>query len=549
MPHISRTVVIPSAGIGQRLDRFTRDYNKAMCTLGAKPIISYILEKFTKEDEIIILTGYKGDLLKQVIRCCYPDWNNISFIDVDIFEGPGSGLGYSLSKAHDRLQKPFIFWSNDTVIEEDIAAFDYSENWLLCASMTGILNPENYRHADVHEGLVTKVLPKGEYDKSGYSTFPYVGVSFIKDFKDFGKVYQEDPELFIVAGESAGLNRLRRIHFYETKTWIDTGNKITLEKYKQIYNSKMEETILEKPNEAIWFIDNHVVKFHLDETFISDRIFRASQILNKKMSESRLSLPTILTHTKNVFVYHRAKGVVVSSVGNNSLFMDILQRFFTSVETENISSEQAYNIYLDFYKNKTLKRIKEYCLMFEDNDLPNNINGLECLSCAEIISSLDWKKLSEKGVFSKNSHGDFHLDNLLYDKASDTITMLDWRQNFGTKNYTGDIYYDFAKIWHGLIINHKMVKDNLFSVTQLTKNEVEIDINRTFIDTEREKLLIHFLKNSRFSLDHAWFLTVLIFLNIAACHIYPYSKFLFLLGKYLLNQLWNLRINERDLIK
>ena len=42
-----KTVVIPAAGLGSRLDVFTKNYNKAMCTLGPKPVISYIIEKFT----------------------------------------------------------------------------------------------------------------------------------------------------------------------------------------------------------------------------------------------------------------------------------------------------------------------------------------------------------------------------------------------------------------------------------------------------------------------------------------------------------------------
>jgi choline kinase len=111
---MKRTVVIPAAGLGARLGDFTKNYSKAMCTLGKMPIISHIIEKFTNEDEIIVLLGYKGDLLEQCVTSCHPD-KNIKFVTVDKYEGPGSGLGYSLHCAYDLLQKPFIFWSCDTV--------------------------------------------------------------------------------------------------------------------------------------------------------------------------------------------------------------------------------------------------------------------------------------------------------------------------------------------------------------------------------------------------------------------------------------------------
>ena len=44
-----KTIVIPAAGLGSRLSSFTKNYSKAMCTLGEKPVISYIIDKF--EDE------------------------------------------------------------------------------------------------------------------------------------------------------------------------------------------------------------------------------------------------------------------------------------------------------------------------------------------------------------------------------------------------------------------------------------------------------------------------------------------------------------------
>ena len=116
---MNKTVVIPAAGTGSRLGEYTQHYNKAMCTLGPKPALSYITDKLDDNDELIILLGYKGDLLKQVINMCYPN-KNIKFVNVDKYEGESSGLGYSLLCARDLLQKPFIFWSNDTVITDDI---------------------------------------------------------------------------------------------------------------------------------------------------------------------------------------------------------------------------------------------------------------------------------------------------------------------------------------------------------------------------------------------------------------------------------------------
>ena len=91
-----------------------------------------------------------------------------------------------------------------------------------------------------------------------------------------------------------------------------------------------------------------------------------------------------------------------------------------------------------------------------------------------------------------------------------------------------------------------MVRANNFSVTNITRDNIKIDIHRTFIDTECEKTLIQYINNSKYNIKQAEFLTAVIFLNIAACHIYPYSKFLFNLGKYMINIFHN---NNKDFWK
>lgn len=531
-----KTVVIPAAGLGSRLNEFTKNYNKAMCTLGPKPVISYIIEKFDEEDEIIVLLGYKGDLLKQVLQICYPK-RNIKFVNVDCFEGPGSGLGYSLSCAKQYLQKPFMFWSNDSIIDENLDAFDFDHNFMVLSEFDKE-HADSYRHARIGKKEVQAILPKGEYDPTGKTTKPYIGISYVKDYEAFWKAQEENFEIFVNAGESAGLNELDDIHYYITHSWLDTGNKEKLIAAKEEYSKKMDATILEKPDEAIWFLDDMVVKFHIDPKFIEGRVKRFQTFLNDKMKQSGLVLPTLLAFDKNVYAYRLAEGKVMSKEVNPYSFLNFIDKFFGNVEERTASPELKKQIYADFYKDKTIKRIEKYCNDHEDLDGDCIINGLECWSAKRIISEMiNWDLISEKAKITDNYHGDFHLENILVNKVNgeDQFVMLDWRQNFG-KTFEGDIYYDIAKMWHSLIVNHGMVKDNLFACKLKANGEYEIDIHRSFIDTECEQKLVNWIKDSEYDIVHAEFLTALIFLNIAACHTAPYCKFLFYLGKYLMNK-------------
>ena len=173
--------------------------------------------------------------------------------------------------------------------------------------------------------------------------------------------------------------------------------------------------------------------------------------------------------------------------------------------------------------------------MYEELDDDIIINGVLCRSAKKLIENVKWDKIAEKDVIPTTSfHGDFHLENMLYDETNRRWVLLDWRQNFGKTGFIGDLIYDAGKMWHSLIVNHKMVKSGLFSIKYKSDRCIDIDIHRTFIDTECEKALTEILSNDGI-LDVSQFMTALIFLNICACHEGEYNTFLFLLGKYLMN--------------
>ena len=528
-----KTVVIPAAGLGSRLSAFTKNYSKAMCTLGEKPVISHIIDKFPDDDEIIILLGYKGDLLRQVVNACHPT-KNITFVNVDNFDGPGSGLGYSLHCAYDLLQKPFIFWSCDTVLPSfnpnDVS---YNNNWAVCADTSDELFAE-YRHFRLNKSnKVIDVLPK---DSPKYKdVLSYTGVSFIKDYTKFWEAWDTNQDAFINDGESFGLRNLDSIHAYTSDDWIDMGNKGQFEYWKKIYNESMDATILEKPDEAIWFINGNVVKFHINTKFIADRVTRFKTMLCDKQKKNNIVLPRLVSHSANTYTYKMAPGVIASRVITTNMLSDILERYL-DVEPVELSSDEKYEIFKDFYLDKTLQRINKYCTDNADLDNLNCINGIACFPASYIVNKINWEHLSQNGVFTNNYHGDFHLENILVD--NNKYIMLDFRQNFG-KSMVGDVYYDIAKMWHSFIVNHEMVKKDLFTVENVDTNNVNIDIHRTFVDTECEQALIYWLENSEiYDRKQAELMTAIIFLNIAACHVYPYSKFLFNLGKLMINKFY-----------
>ena len=69
---MSLTVFIPTAGIGSRLEDFTKNYNKSLLPFQNKPLISHLIDKFSSSTEFVIALGHKGHLVKQYLEICYP---------------------------------------------------------------------------------------------------------------------------------------------------------------------------------------------------------------------------------------------------------------------------------------------------------------------------------------------------------------------------------------------------------------------------------------------------------------------------------------------
>ena len=145
----------------------------------------------------------------------------------------------------------------------------------------------------------------------------------------------------------------------------------------------------------------------------------------------------------------------------------------------------------------------------------------------EVLSKVPWGLLEDG--HAHRFHGDLHFENILLCETGE-FCLLDWRQNFGGLQEYGDIYYDFAKILHGLIVSHELINKECFTVLQ-NENIVSYDLHRKHSLVKNETNFLDFLDKRGYNVYKVKIMTYLIFLNIAALHHYPYSKLLFCLGK------------------
>lgn len=514
-------VLIASAGLGNRLKGMTKNINKALISVAHKPAISYIIEKFETNIEIVIAVGYKSKSIKDYITLAYPD-RKITFVEVDKYEGEGSGLGYSILQCEKYLQCPFIFSSNDTIVLEEIKPPSY--NWM---GQTDLDDNSQYRSIVASKNQVNEIRAKNFQGDSK----AYIGLAGIFNYQEFWNSMKEGiHEGSIEIGESFGLRSLipQGISLYDL-TWFDTGNIEKLKKTREYFSRTNDYNILEKEEEAIWFQEDKVIKFSIDKKFIENRVKR-SKSLEK-------FIPSVLSSNENMYAYKKVEGDVFSkspTVTNFKFLLNWMKDFWQVKKLSSFEEKKFYSICNNFYKDKTYKRVQLFFTNLERFDTEENINGVQTPKIFELLDHVDWKYIS-KGI-PVRFHGDLHFENILINKNLDQpFTLLDWRQDFCGNMEYGDIYYDLAKLNHGLIISHQIIDDNLFNV-ETNLDHIKFDFHRTQNLIDCEKYFENWINDQKYDYKKVQIMTALIFLNIAALHHYPYNKLLFYLGKSMLNK-------------
>jgi hypothetical protein len=389
----------------------------------------------------------------------------------------------------------------------------------------GDLTP--YRTLAMEGGRVAAICEKGE-GRAGTNK-PYIGLAGVHDYQPFWLSMETGGEQAIQTGEAHGLRALLPLQIKAHGfTWYDTGNPQALARVREVYQEPGAPNILEKANEAIWFVNDQVIKFTDDQKFIANRV--------KRVHELQGFVPEVTGVQPHMYRYLKVEGKVLSEAVTIPLIDQLLEhsKGFWTQKTLSAAEAQAFRgTCKSFYRDKTFERVELFYKNFSRQDGTEPINGVAMPKLETLLNAIDWDWLAQ-GLAGR-FHGDFHFENILWNAARQRFTFLDWRQDFGGDLFTGDIYYDLAKLLHGLIISHELIARDLYSV-EWRPAEIVYDFHRKQMLVECERRFCQWLAAQGYESKKVWTLTALIYLNIAALHHDPYSLLLYSLGKAMLKK-------------
>ena len=517
---MSYRVVIPTAGTGSRLGLLTQHVNKSLVSLANRSVICHVIEQFPADTDFVVALGHKGQLVREFLLMAYPR-RRFLFAEVQPYEGTGSGLGRSLLCCEGYLRQPFVFCSCDTMVDEPVDPPDH--NWMGYAPSN---DTRSYRTLRLAGERVTDICEK---NVRGPVHGAYIGLCGVANYQRFWHALRQGGDEAVQVGEVHGLRHLLGTGIRAKRfTWWDTGTPAALEDARGRRQPEVEANILEKNGEAIWFVNGTVIKFSVDEEFIRQRVRRAGILEGY--------VPDVIAHTGHMYQYQRLNGQVLSEVIDLPLFRRFLEHARGFWTLANLSAIQIVDFKARcarFYREKTLKRVRDFFAETGTTDTAVPINGESVPSAHELLEQVDWAGL-EAGLPGRY-HGDFHFENILWLPDEQQFAFLDWRQDFDGDVETGDIYYDLAKLLHGLIVNHEIVLKELYDV-QWTEEAISFDLLRKQVLVDCEREYYTWLDSCGYDVRRVRILTALVFLNIAALHHHPYRLMVFALGKLLLKR-------------
>jgi GTP:adenosylcobinamide-phosphate guanylyltransferase len=490
--------------------------HKALLPLENKPVISHIIDKLDSRVEVVIAVGHKSNQIKTYLDTVYND-RKITYVDVDNYDGEGSGPGYSLLCCKEELQSPFIFTSVDTLVKEDAVFSFVGDNWL-GVSEVPVENSMDYclvRGSKYLDGLYY-----------GTGNRAYVGMAGINDFADFWKSL-EDRKIFkdeyqVIHGFD-GLDNIKLIDF----TWYDTGNNKSYHETKKVFSN---DVVANKSDEAIFIDKEKVIKYFNSSQKMKLRVER-TKYLNEKC-------PDIEVINDNMYAYDYINGELLSNISDESLMRKFLDECQSSLWNQISLNTTRTSIFLDdckeMYETKTKKRVK---VLFRNKlDNISVINGIKVEPVEDMLNKVNWKNFYDKATPTL-FHGDFQPENILYDDIKDKFVLIDWRQSFGKSIEFGDVYYDLGKLYHAIMINGQSILKDMFSYRN-NSDEAVVEFYAKSNLVYFMDIFKQFCKDNDYDWNHVELLGILQYFSI--CTLYDnfkdgkYGNFLFLYGKYLL---------------
>ena len=226
-------LIVLASGRGSRLENYTNNKPKCLVKVCDKPIISYLKPAFKLYKEVILITGYKSNVLKRYLK----NLSNVNFINNIKFSY--TNMVESLFLGNQYVNDDVVICYSDIIFDLNIlkninkcehSTIPINQNWLKLwekrMNKHQIIN--DAEDLKINEDKVTMIGEK--IKEKAFPQFQFMGIIKLKknDYKKLHKFYSSimnstiDLTSFLNVAIS---NRIIDLHYYKTnKFWFEVDS-------------------------------------------------------------------------------------------------------------------------------------------------------------------------------------------------------------------------------------------------------------------------------------------------------------------------------------
>ena len=427
-----KTLIIPAAGLATRLRPITAHTSKAMVLVNGKPIISYILDRYKKfYDQIIIVHGKNNDL---------PDYIKKNYIDDCVFlteqqeaRGPLDAVYSAWLCPGIKIEGSVTVWLGDTIVMDYNPEEERNSPFVVAGKVD---DWSRWCMVDLYGNMYDKP------EKKPLTDLALVGIYYNPSFIDSLKVIDDIISSGIrVKGEFQLSQWLEKFQnsVIQTEEWFDCGDIASLyESSGRLlkYNSRPDNTItydhakntITKSgkrvyNECLWYKN-----IPLSARYCVPQVFNLDESVPSYEMEHLSGTPldsffVFQNITDDTYIYILDKVV--------GLYHDNFYQQSNSV----VSYESLENML--FFKN--IKRVMEY----GKYGIPSREIFHYISYATSILTDYSLDFLRRESCI----HGDLHLGNIIFDVNIGKMKFIDPRGEWnGEVTHKGSFIYDIIKL-------------------------------------------------------------------------------------------------------
>jgi len=513
-------VIILAAGIGKRLQPITNDVPKVMVKVGGKEIIIHQLELVSKLDdvsEIIIVVGYKKELVKRLIG---NKFNGIKIRYVENIKYKSTNNNYSLFLALRYVKEAILLLEGDVLFKEELLKkITRGDRNIVFVEKFKSYMDGSVVEIDKSSAVIKQLIQKKDQGENFnyenfyktvniyYFTKKFVKKTYYPSLKVYINSYGKKDYYELVIGSLIYLNvcKLYAEVLKEPMLWLEIDDVVDLT-FAEYFFLKKDLSFIEEKYGGYWdfdFIDYcYLYNLYFPSSKLIKEIVRDAKVLINAYPSGQKYLKLLISsffdfkiNTQNIFIGNGASELIkiinktlIDSVTiispNFGEYFDLNKKIISEFKLK-----ESEEFKIDF--DKLILQARKTSFLVLTN--PNNPTG-KAISRREVIFLLNSLK-ELKGIILDESFIDFSNQKScmdLVEKYKNLIYIKSISKSYGVAGLRLGFLYTQNELVKKTLITHLPIWNiNSFAekfLEKFSKYKNEFISSLSLIKADRKKL-------------------------------------------------------------